>query len=124
MHCFGNRAANETSSTLKCAYDEVAGDMVLQGAVLECLSVVCSLDDPSTSYQGSCMVTCQEGYEAGGIILTTFLLWSLVSETQTVDLSSSQTLCSDTLVQSGVGVNSSCKVVFIGDTCMVFCSEG
>ena len=33
-------------------------------------------------------------------------------------------LCSDTPAQSGFGVSSSCEVVFIGDTCMVFCAEG
>ena len=32
-------------------------------------------------------------------------------------------LCSDTLAQSGVGVNSSCEGAFIGDTCKVFCAE-
>ena len=40
-------AANETSGTLTCAY-EVAGDVVLEVAVPKWLSVVCSLDDPST----------------------------------------------------------------------------
>ena len=133
----GHRAANETSGTLKCVYDEVAGDVVLKGAVPKCWSVVCSPDDPSTgvrhecrdlSYKGSCMVTCKEGCEAGGNILTTFLLClsseEFVSETQTVDLSCSQMLSSDTPFQSIVGVNSSCEVVFIGDTCMVFCAEG
>ena len=57
------QAANETSGTLMWAYDEVAGGVVLVVAVPKCLSVVCSLDDPSTgvrhefrdfSYQGSC----------------------------------------------------------------------
>ena len=33
-------------------------------------------------------------------------------------------LCSGTLTQSGVGVNSSCGGTSIGDTCMVFCAEG
>ena len=44
----GYPAANETGGTLTCAYDEVAGDVVLEVAVPKCLSVVCSLDDPST----------------------------------------------------------------------------
>ena len=133
----GYRAANESSGTLKCAYDKVARDAVLKGAVPECLSVGCSRDDPlagvrhefrDLSYPGSCVVTCKEGYEAGGNILTTILLClssgEFVSEAPTVDLSCSQMLCSDTPVQSGVGVNSSCEVIFIGDTCMMFCAEG
>ena len=74
------------------------------------------------------MVTCKEGYEAGGNILTTILLClssgELVSEAPTVDSSCSQMLRSDTPVQSGVGVISSREVVFIGDTCMMFCAEG
>ena len=115
----------------------VAGDVVLEVAVTKCLSVVCSLDDPSTgvrhefrdlSYQGSCVVICKEGYEVGWNISTTFSLclssWEFVSEAQTVYSSCSQMLCSVTPVLSGVGVNSSCEGVFIGDTCMVFCAEG
>ena len=38
--------------------------------------------------------------------------------------SCSQMLCSDTLIHSGVGVNSTCGGASIGDTCMVFCAEG
>ena len=34
------------------------------------------------------------------------------------------TICSDTLTQSGVGVNSSCGGASIGDTCVVFFAEG
>ena len=73
----GYRAANETSGTLKYAYYKVARDPVLKGAVPKCLSVVCSRDDQlagvrhefrDLSYLGSCMVTCKEGYEAGGNI--------------------------------------------------------
>ena len=35
-----------------------------------------------------------------------------------------QMLGSDTLIQSGVGVNSTCGGASIGDTCMVICAEG
>ena len=78
----GYQAVNETSGTLMWAYDEVAGDVVLEVAVSKRLSVVCSLDDPSThvrhasrdpSYRSS-VITCKEGYEAGGNISTTFSL--------------------------------------------------
>ena len=131
------QAATETSDTLMCAYDEVARDVVLEVAVPKCLSVVCSLDDPSTGvshecrdipYQGRCVATCTEGYEADGSISTTSLrclsLGEFVSDAQTVSPSCSQMLCSDTLTQSGVGVSSSCGGAPIGDTCMVFCAEG
>ena len=47
-------AANETSGTLTCAYDEVAGDVVLEVAVPKCLPVACSLDDPSTGVSHEC----------------------------------------------------------------------
>ena len=127
----GYQAPNETSGTLTCAYDEVAGDVVLEVAVPKCLSVVCSLDDPSIvshecrdiPYQGSCVAICTEGYEADGSISTTSL-GEFVSDAQTVSPSCSQMLCSDTLTQSGVGVNSSCGGASIGDTSMVFCTEG
>ena len=67
---------------MTCAHDEVAGDVVLEVAAPKCLSVVCSLDDPSTGvshecrdilYQGSSVATCTEGYEADGSISTTSL---------------------------------------------------
>ena len=133
----GYQAANETGGTLTCAYDEVAGDVVLEVAVPKCLSVVSSLDDPSTGvshecrdilYQGSCVATRPEGYEADGRLSTTSLrclsLGEFVSGAQSVYPSCSQMLCSDTLTQSGVGVNSSCGSASIGDTCMVFCTLG
>ena len=44
----GYQAANETSGTLTCVYEEVAGDVVLEVAGTKGLSIVCSLDDPST----------------------------------------------------------------------------
>ena len=50
----GYQAANETSGTLTCVYDEVAGDVVLEVAAPKCLSVVCSLDDPSTGVSHEC----------------------------------------------------------------------
>ena len=59
----GYQTANEISGTLTCAYEEVAGDVVLEVAVTKGVSVVCSLDDPSTAVrherrailsQGSC----------------------------------------------------------------------
>ena len=81
--------------------------------------VVCPLDlheCRDLSYEGSCGATCKESCEAGGSISTTF--------EQTVYSSGSQLFCSDTRFQSGVGVNSGCKGVFIGDACMVFCAEG
>ena len=121
----GYQAANETGGILTCAYDEVAGDVVLEVAVPECLSVVCSLDDPSTGvshecrdipYQGSCVL-------AQRVVKTSLRCLSsgeFVSESP----SCSPMLCSDTLTQSGVGVNSSCGGASIGDTCMVFCAEG
>ena len=78
-------------------------------------------------YQGSCVATRPEGYEADGSISTTSLrclsLGEFVSDAQTLYPSCSQMLCSDTLTQSGVGVNSSCGSASIGDTCMVFCTE-
>ena len=63
----GCQAANETSGTLTCMYNEVGGDVVLEVEGPKCLLVVCSLDDPSTGvshecrdilYQGSCVATC------------------------------------------------------------------
>ena len=120
----GYQAANETGGTLTCA-------------VWKCLSVVCSLDEPSTGvshecrdilYQGSCVATRPEGYDADGSISTTSLRClpsgEFVSDAQTVNPSCSQMLCSDTLTQSGVGVNSSCGGASIGDMCLVFCAEG
>ena len=64
-HVEGCQAANETSGTLTCVYNEVACDVVLEVERQKCLPVVCSLDDPSTGvshkcrnipYQGSCML--------------------------------------------------------------------
>ena len=61
------------------------------------MSVVYSLEDPSTgvrhvcrdlSHEGSCVVTCKEGYAAGGSLSTTFSLClssgEFVSNAQTV----------------------------------------
>ena len=76
----GYQAATETSGTLTCVYKEVAGDVVLEVAGTKGLSIVCSLDDPSTGVrhehcdilsQGSCGTTCREGYEADDGISTT-----------------------------------------------------
>ena len=47
-----------------------------------------------------------------------------VSDAQTVSPSCLQVLCTGTLTQSGVGVNSCCGGASIGDTCVVFCAEG
>ena len=129
----GAKRRTKTSGTLTCAYDAVAGDVVLEVPVPKCLSVVCSLDDPSTGVshecrdipcQGSCVATCTEGCEADGSISTTSLRCrssgEFVSEAQTVHPSCSQMLCSDTLTRIGVGVNSSCGGASVGDTCMVF----
>ena len=78
----GYQAANETSGTLTCAYDEVAGDVVLEVAVPKCLSVVCSLGDPSTGVghecrnipcQGSCVATCTEGYDKEEVHFATLM---------------------------------------------------
>ena len=72
----GYQAANDIGGTLTCAYDEVAGDVVLEVAVSKRWSVVCSLDDPSTgvrhecrviSYQGSCVVTCTKVMQLMGV---------------------------------------------------------
>ena len=67
-------------------------------------------------------------YEADVNISTTSLRCrssgEFVSDAQTVPPSCLQMLCSDTLTQSGVGVNSSCGGVSVGDTCTVFCAEG
>ena len=79
-------------------------------------------------YQGSCVATCTEGYEAEGSISTTSLRCissgEVVGDAQTVSSSCLQMLCYDTLTQSGVGVNSSCGGASVGDTCKVFCAEG
>ena len=68
------------------------------------------------------------GYEANGNISITSLRCrssgEFVSEAQTVYPSCSQMLGSDTLIQSGVGLNSSCGGASIGDTCGVFCAAG
>ena len=103
----------------------------MEFAVPKCLAVVCSLDDPSTGVshkcrnipcQGSCVATCTKGS-----ISTTSLRCpssgEQVSDAQTVYPSCSQMLCSDTLIQSCVGMNSRCGGTSIGDTCMVFCAE-
>ena len=42
----GYQAANETSGTLTCACDEVAGDVILEVAVSKRWLVICPLDDP------------------------------------------------------------------------------
>ena len=133
----GYQAANGTRGTLTCAYDEVAGHVVLEVAVPKCLSVVCSLDDPSTGVthechdilsQGSCVALSPVEYEADGNISTTSLRCcssdEFVSEARTVYPSCPQMLGSHTLIQSGVGVNSTCGGASIGDRCLVFCAEG
>ena len=75
----GCQAANETSGILTCVYNEVAGDVVLEVGGQKCLSVVCSLDDPSTGVshkchdilsQGSCVAPRPVEYEADGNIST------------------------------------------------------
>ena len=126
----GYQAANETSGALMWAYDEVTG---------------VRLRDRSACPSFVRLMTRQQ------VPLTSFVtfhiravVWSLArrvmklvgifqqlcpsageffSEAQTVHSSRSQTLCSDTQVQSGVGANSSCEDVFIGDTCMMFRSR-
>ena len=112
----GYQAADETSGTTTCACDEVAGDVVLEVAVTKGLSIVCSLDDPSTGVshnrrdilsQGSGRTTCTEVYEVDGGLSTT-----------------DELPCSGASIQSGVGVNSSCGGASIGDVCVVFCAEG
>ena len=116
-------------------YEEVAGDVVLEVAVTKGLSIVRSLDVPSTSVrhecrdilsQGSCGTTCTKGYEADGGISTTSLHLSsgeFVDDAPTVNPSCSQMPCSDALIQSGVGVKSSCGGASIGEVCMVFCTK-
>ena len=118
-------------------YNEVAGDVVLEVGGQKCLSVICALDDPSTGVsngchdilsQGSCVAPRPEEYEADGNLSTTSLRCrssgEFASEAQTVYPSCPQVLGSDTLIQSGVGVNLSCGGPSIGDTCLVFCVEG
>ena len=113
----GYQTANEISGTLTCAYEEVAGDVVLEVAVTKGVSVVCSLDDPSTAVrherrailpQGSCGTTCTEGSEADGGISTTSLHLSsgaFVGDAPTVNPSCSRMPYSDASIQkqSGVG---------------------
>ena len=123
----GYQTVNETGGTLTRTDDEVAGEEVLEVAVPKCLSIVCSHDDPSTGvrhegrdklYQGSCGATCTEGHEVDGSISTSSLRLSsgeFVNDAPTVDPSCSQMPCSDTLTQSGFGVNSSCGGASIGD---------
>ena len=57
----GHQAANETRGTVTSAYHEVAGDVVLEFAVPKCLSVVCSLDDPSTGVSHECRDILSQG---------------------------------------------------------------
>ena len=116
-------------------YEEVAGDVVLEVAVTKGLSIVRSLDVPSTGVrhecrdilsQGSCGTTCTKGYEADGGVSTTSLHLSsgeFVDDAPTVNPSCSQMPCSDASIQSGVGVKSSCGGASIGDVCMVFCTK-
>ena len=92
----GCQAANETSGTLTCVYSEVAGDVVLEVVGQKCMSVVCSLGNISAT-----SLRCRSSGE--------FV---------------PQMLGSDTLIQSGFGVNSTCGCASIGDTCPVFCAEG
>ena len=118
-------------------YHQVAGDVVLEAGGPKCLSVVCSLGDPSTGVshecrdilsQGSCVAPRPVEYEADGSISTTSLRCrssgEFVSDVQTVYPSCPQMLGSDTFIQSGVGVNSTCGSASIGVTRMVFCAEG
>ena len=99
--------------------------------------MVCSLDDPSTGVsherpdilsQGSCVAPRPVECEADGIFSTTSLRClssgDFVGSAPTVSPSCSQMLCPDTLTQSGVGVNSTCRDASIGDTCLVFRAEG
>ena len=111
----GYQTANEISGTLTCAYEEVAGDVVLEVAVTKGVSVVCSLDDPSTAVrherrailpQGSCGTTFTECSEADGGISTTSLHLSsgeFVGDAPTVNPSCSRMPFSDASIQSGVG---------------------
>ena len=100
----------------------------------KCLSVVCSLGDPSTGVshechdilsQGSCVTPRPVEYEARGNSFTICLRCrssgEFVSEAQTVYPSCPQMLGSDTLIQSSVGVKSTCGGASIGDTCPMFC---
>ena len=131
----GCQAASETSGILTCVHTE--GHVFLEVGGQKCLSVVCSPDDPSTGgshechdilCQGSCVARRPVEYQADGNISTTSLRClssgEFVSEAQTVHPSCPQILGSDTLIQSGVGVNSTCGGASIGDTCPVFCAEG
>ena len=86
----------------------------------------------ATSAMTSCLTAvgwllAQWRYKADVNISTTSLRCrssvEFVSEAQTVYPSCPQMLCPDTLIQSGVGVNSTCGGASIGDTCMVFCAE-
>ena len=64
----GYQAANETSGTLTCVYEEIAGDVVLEVAVTK--TGVCHERRDILS-QGSCGTTGTEGHEADGGISTT-----------------------------------------------------
>ena len=110
---------------------------ILEVEVPKCLSVVCSLDDPSTGVsheghdlpsQGSCVARRPASYEADGTISTTSVRClssgELVSKAQIACSSCSQMLGFDTLIPSGVGLNSSCGGASTDDTCPVFCAEG
>ena len=104
----------------------------------KCLSVVCSLDDPSAGVshdgrnipsQGSCVDPRPASYEADGSMSATssrcLSSGEFVSDAQTASPSCPQMLGSDTLIPSGVGLDSrSCGGASIGDTCRVFCAEG
>ena len=115
----GCQVANETSGTLTCVYNEVAGDVVLdvRGQKVSATSAI----------SGQLCGPRPVEYEADGNISTTSLpcrsSGKFVSEAQTVYPSCPQMLGSDTLIQSGVGVNSTCGGASIGDTCPVFCAE-
>ena len=133
----GRFAQRVTSGILTCAYNEVAGDVVLEAAVPTCWSVVCSLDDPSTGVRHECRDILSQGsrvalrpveYEADENISTISLRFlssgEFVGDAPTVNPSCSQMPCSDSSIQSSVGVNSTCGGASIGDVCMVFCAEG
>ena len=131
------------SCTANCSYGNVAIAWTASATVLTCGSDGALVSDPTLPYPncGALMcsigylllnwllrvATCTKGYEADGSISTTSLRClssgEFVSDAQTVYPSCSQMLCSDTLRQSGVGANSSCRGASVGDTCIVFCAE-
>ena len=95
-----------------CVFLQSEAEVVLDVGVLKCSSVAGPLGGAAPF---------PSSYESSGARCPSSL--EFVSKAQMAGSSGSQMLCSDTLRQSGVRMNSSCGGAFLSDTYMEFCAE-